>query len=160
MSGRLPWLWAGHDAETGPGANPCSLIVLTHPTAYLRYLNSLLSVCLSSNAPLLLALHPCIGACTQPAPLLTCQSTRPPYQLPSTVPSCAAPVPLSSPIPHPSLSDCPPPQPSALLVRRASLLQTVPGQLDFLVSACAVGVGCCFAAPVGGKSHFLPIRVA
>lgn len=47
-------------------------------------------------------------------------------------------------------------QPSALLVPRASLLQTVPGQLDLMVSACAVGVGCCFAAPVGGKSHFLP----
>ncbi|XP_022434733.1 chloride channel protein 1 isoform X2 [Delphinapterus leucas] len=28
--------------------------------------------------------------------------------------------------------------------------ETVPGQLDLLVSACAVGVGCCFAAPVGG----------
>ncbi|KAL0618306.1 Chloride channel protein 1, partial [Plecturocebus cupreus] len=34
--------------------------------------------------------------------------------------------------------------------------ETVPGQLDLLVSACAVGVGCCFAAPVGGKLHFLP----
>lgn len=42
---------------------------------------------------------------------------------------------------------------------RAPLLQTVPGQLDLLVSACAVGVGCCFAAPVGGKFHFLPIPV-
>ncbi|MXQ92196.1 hypothetical protein E5288_WYG012415 [Bos mutus] len=29
--------------------------------------------------------------------------------------------------------------------------ETVPGQLDLLVSACAVGVGCCFAAPVGGN---------
>ncbi|XP_011912915.1 PREDICTED: chloride channel protein 1 isoform X4 [Cercocebus atys] len=28
--------------------------------------------------------------------------------------------------------------------------ETVPGQLDLLVSACAVGVGCCFAAHVGG----------
>ncbi|KAM8982581.1 chloride channel protein 1 isoform 3-T3 [Sarcophilus harrisii] len=28
--------------------------------------------------------------------------------------------------------------------------ETVPGQLDLLVSACAVGVGCCFAAPIGG----------
>ncbi|KAL1777613.1 chloride channel protein 1 [Sigmodon hispidus] len=28
--------------------------------------------------------------------------------------------------------------------------ETVPGQLDLLVPACAVGVGCCFAAPVGG----------
>ncbi|KAJ8782856.1 hypothetical protein J1605_009464 [Eschrichtius robustus] len=28
--------------------------------------------------------------------------------------------------------------------------ETVPGRLDLLVSACAVGVGCCFAAPVGG----------
>ncbi|TKC50376.1 hypothetical protein EI555_014289, partial [Monodon monoceros] len=37
---------------------------------------------------------------------------------------------------------------------------TVPGQLDLLVSACAVGVGCCFAAPVGGKSHILPTPVA
>lgn len=52
------------------------------------------------------------------------------------------------------------PQPFALLVPRASLLQTASGQLDLLVSACAVGVGCCFAAPVGGKSHFLPIPVA
>nr|XP_058929451.1 chloride channel protein 1 isoform X5 [Kogia breviceps] len=30
------------------------------------------------------------------------------------------------------------------------MYETVPGQLDLLVSACAVGVGCCFAAPVGG----------
>ncbi|XP_027697085.1 chloride channel protein 1 [Vombatus ursinus] len=28
--------------------------------------------------------------------------------------------------------------------------ETVPEQLDLLVSACAVGVGCCFAAPIGG----------
>ncbi|XP_032160802.1 chloride channel protein 1 isoform X2 [Mustela erminea] len=28
--------------------------------------------------------------------------------------------------------------------------ETVSGQLDLLVSACAVGVGCCFAAPIGG----------
>ncbi|ELK13764.1 Chloride channel protein, skeletal muscle [Pteropus alecto] len=42
----------------------------------------------------------------------------------------------------------------------SGVYETVPGQLDFLVSACAVGVGCCFAAPVGGKSHFLPIWVA
>lgn len=46
------------------------------------------------------------------------------------------------------------------LACRASLLQTVPGQLDLLVPACAVGVGCYFAAPVGGKFHFLPTLVA
>lgn len=46
------------------------------------------------------------------------------------------------------------------LARRASLLQTVPGQLDLLVPACAVGVGCYFAAPDGGKFHFLPTLVA
>lgn len=45
-------------------------------------------------------------------------------------------------------------------VWRASLLQTLPRQLDLLVPACAVGVGCCFAAPIGGKFHFLPTLVA
>lgn len=53
---------------------------------------------------------------------------------------------------------CPPS--ATCLARRASLLQTVPGQLDLLVPACAVGVGCYFAAPVGGKFHFLPTLVA
>lgn len=82
--------------------------------------------------------------------------TPAPCQFPSQISSCAT---LSLPHPGspPHLSyTAPLPQPSALLVPRASLLQTVPGQLDLVVSACAVGVGCCFAAPVGGKSHFLP----
>lgn len=123
-----------------------------------RHLMPLCSLCLFSNVPLLLALHPCVGACTRPAPVLTCQSTlHPPRQFLSTIPSCAAPVPFSFPVPHPvSLTTTPSSQPSALLVLRASLLQTVPGQLDLLASACALGVGCCLAAPGGGKSHFLP----
>ncbi|EPQ05606.1 Chloride channel protein 1 [Myotis brandtii] len=33
----------------------------------------------------------------------------------------------------------------------SGVYETVPGQLDLVVSACAVGVGCCFAAPVGGN---------
>ncbi|XP_074123770.1 chloride channel protein 1 isoform X4 [Sminthopsis crassicaudata] len=66
-----------------------------------------------------------------------------PYHSPTLFPSCANATQLRTlPIVGPSPLSCP--------LLPASLLQTVPGQLDLLVSACAVGVGCCFAAPIGG----------
>lgn len=128
--------WAGRDADVGHCANPRSLILFTHaPPAYPSHLLP------SPRHPSLLGPHPCSRPARWPVPLL---------------PSCL-PLSLGLPSPHPIPREpCCQPQPSTLLVLRASLLQTVSGQLDLLVSACAVGVGCCFAAPVGGKSHFLP----
>lgn len=57
---------------------------------------------LSRNAALLLALHPCIGACTRPGPLLTCQSTRPavPAPLHGSLLCCPCPFVVPGPPPH------------------------------------------------------------
>eukprot|EP00070_Physeter_catodon_P035917 XP_028342811.1 chloride channel protein 1-like isoform X6 [Physeter catodon] len=93
---------------------------------------------------------------------LACARSLTPHPLPIPAPhrgSARGPL-LSRPggvPPRPFVVPAPPPPSRALSPApalhppcpRASLLQTVPGQLDLLVSACAVGVGCCFAAPVG-----------
>lgn len=140
-SGGLPLRWAGRDAEGGHCANPRSLILHTHPT----HLSQPHTATAVPGHPSLLDPRPCSGPAPWPVPLL---------------PSCL-PLSLCLPSPHRIPREhCCLPQPSTLLVLRASLLQTVSGQLDLLVSACAVGVGCCFAAPIGGKSHFLPTPVA
>ena len=104
----------------------------------------------SCSAPLHWSLHTARSSANLPV-------HAPPMSVPVYDSLLCCPCPFLVPSSSPCLSyNCPLPQPSALLVLHASLLQTVPGQLDLLASACAVGVGCCLAAPVGGKSHFLP----